>query len=257
MSDAAFESVNEDGASDIILICDHASRAVPADLADLGLETDLLWRHIAWDIGAADVARRLAGYLDAPAMLSCFSRLVIDPNRFLDDPSSIPEVSDGIEVPGNAGLDRAAREDRAARFFRPYHEAVSAMRSRVMARTKLPALVSVHSFTPVMDGFERPWHVGVLWDQDDRIAAPLLRHLRAESGLVIGDNQPYSARQPFGYSTETHAVAHGLPHVVLEIRQDLIDTRHGAETYARLLAEAFRAILPGAIRNGDDNGARR
>jgi len=240
----AFESVNPEGRAPFLLICDHASRRVPRSLDSLGLDDAVLRRHIAWDIGAAAVARLLAARFEAPLLLSGYSRLVIDCNRALEHPGSIPAASDGVAVPGNAALGAAERRRRADALFRPYHRAIDAALARFREAGRIPALVSVHSCTPVFNGFERPWHIGVLWNRDGRIAEPLLAALRREPELVVGDNQPYSAREePQGYTVKHHAERHGYPHVSLEIRQDLIDTRHGVAEWASRLGAALAPIL--------------
>lgn len=226
-----------------LLTCDHASRAVPRRLAGLGLEPGLIERHIGWDIGAAEVTRRLARALALPAILSGYSRLVIDCNRDPADRNSIPETSDGIPVPANRALSAAEREARHAGCFAPYHRAIAARLERFLAAGVAPALLSIHSFTPVMNGSARPWHVGILWDADPRIPVPLLAALRADPALVVGDNQPYSAREPAGYTVRHHAAAQGLPHVAIELRQDLIGTAEGASLWADRLAAALSPIL--------------
>jgi predicted N-formylglutamate amidohydrolase len=230
---------HRNGKRPVMLVCDHASRAVPKRLGNLGLSDTELRRHIGWDIGAAAVTRRLAPLLDAPAILSGYSRLVVDCNRHPDDPTSIPPVSDGTVVPGNQDLDRAAREARRRAIADPYHAAIDA----ALARMRDPALLAIHSFTPSMGGKARPWHIGILWDQDGRIALPLLAALRAEAGLVVGDNQPYSAREPAGYTVRRHAEERGLRHVGIELRQDLVADDAGAEEWAQRLARVLLPIL--------------
>jgi predicted N-formylglutamate amidohydrolase len=238
-----YEIVNPDGAAPVLLVCDHASRAVPRVLGHLGLDESVLLRHIGWDIGAAEVTRGLAARLDAPAVLAGYSRLVVDCNRGLEDASCMPEVSDGVAVPGNTGLSAEARRRRAEAIHRLYHGGIAERLEIFAAAERAPALLSIHSFTPVMNGFVRPWHVGILWDKDPRVAVPLLANLRAHADLVVGDNEPYSAKEPVGYTVRAHAVPAGLPHVALEIRQDLIDTAAGARRWAELLAAAFEPIL--------------
>ncbi len=235
--------VHDHGKAPVVLTCDHASRAVPRALGNLGLTDDLLARHIGWDIGAAMVTRRLAPLLDAPAVLCGYSRLVIDCNRYLADPTSMVEVSDGVTVPGNADLGAEARLARQASIFTPYHAAIAARITALRATGIAPAVISIHSFTPVMRGFQRPWHIGVLWDGDGRIALPLLDALRAEPGLVVGDNEPYTGRDPTGYTQRHHALDQGLPHVEVEIRQDLIGDDAGAAEWADRLARLFKPIL--------------
>ena len=182
-----------DGAveSGVLILCDHASNAVPPDLDALGLPEPEFQRHIAYDIGAAAVTRSLARRLGAPAILTRFSRLIIDPNRGRDDPTLVMRLSDGAVIPGNAGVDEAEVQRRVARFYDPYDAAISAAIHRALAAGRPPVVVTVHSFTPIWRGWPRPWHVGILSDADDRFAKPLLEGLSAENGLVVGDNEPY------------------------------------------------------------------
>ena len=240
----AFEVARPEGTRPALIVCDHASNRVPAELAGLGLAPDLLLRHIAWDIGAAELSRRLADLLDVPAVLSGASRLVIDCNRRLDDPSSIPAASDGVDIPGNRDLPAAARSERAARWFEPYHAETQARLDAWRARGRIVPVISVHSFTPVMNGVARPWHVGLLYDRDDSLARPLIAALAAEAGLAVGDNQPYSGSEPRSYGIETWGAGAGHPMAVFEVRQDLIDTRHGAHAWAERLAGVLRPLLP-------------
>ena len=240
-----FGVINPHGQAGLVLICDHASRAIPAALDDLALDETVLCRHIAWDIGALEVARRLAARFDAPLVHAGFSRLVVDPNRALDDPTSIPVISDGVVVPGNRDLSEAARRRRVTACFQPYHDAVSAVLDDRLAGGRVPALVSIHSFTPVFKGHERPWHFGILWNRDPRLAVPLMAALAQRPDVIVGDNKPYSGRDDYGYSIEVHAERHGLPHVLIEIRQDLIDTPPGAEDWATELGDALARCLDG------------
>ncbi len=235
----AFEVVNEVGAAPLLVICDHASRRVPDRLGDLGLDDSLRRRHIAWDIGAADVAGRLARLLDAPAVLSGYSRLVIDCNRRLGDPSSIMEASDGVEVPGNKALDEAHREWRAETCFWPYHRQIERFLGDFQARGITPTVISVHSFTPIMDGFERPWHIGLLWKRHGALSKRLVAELRRDPALVVGDNEPYSGRDSRGYGLPVYGDERELPMTMFELRQDLIDTHHGAEAWAHMLHSAL------------------
>ena len=235
-----FEVVNPNGQAQALVICDHASRFIPPEYGNLGVPEEEIARHIGWDIGAADVARELARLLDAAAVLCGTSRLVIDCNRRLDDPSSIPEVSDGTPVPGNRGLTAAQRRLRAERHFAPYHAEIE---RRLAAFASPPALVSVHSFTPVMAGRARPWHVGLLYDEDDRLARPLIDGLRREEGLVVGDNEPYSGRSPMGYALGTYGNGRGLAPAIFEVRQDLIEIPEKAHIWARRIANILRPLL--------------
>ncbi|MEJ0070318.1 MAG: N-formylglutamate amidohydrolase [Pseudomonadota bacterium] len=223
-------------------MCDHACDAIPRRLDGLGVAARDLQAHIAYDIGAAAVAERLAARFDAPLMLSGFSRLVIDCNRTLDDPTSIPPVSDAVSIPGNQALSAADRQARADELFAPYHRAITERLDAFAAHGVAPCFVAVHSFTPIFAGFRRPWQIGALWNQDDRIAAPLIEAL-ARAGLCVGDNQPYSGRDGHGYSLRTHAEARGLPHLTLEIRQDLINQVPGIAAWSTILFDAFVPIV--------------
>lgn len=237
------EIVNPSGAAPVVLACDHASHAVPRALHNLGLDAADLQRHVAWDIGAAEVTRRLARLLDASAVLAGYSRLLIDCNRQLDDPTSIPVISDSLIVPGNRNVDPAQARQRAQDFFHPYHAALRRQIHAVKARSAGPALIFIHSFTPVYKRIERPWHMGVLWKSDARIPLPLLRSLRARGDISVGDNQPYSGHDGHDYTIEAHAASAGLAHALIEIRQDLIASEDGADTWADILFQALRPIL--------------
>ncbi len=243
---------NPHGRAPLLLVCDHASREFPGGLARLGLTAAAARRHIAWDIGAAELTRALAPLFDAPALLAGYSRLLIDCNRALTDPSSIVAASDGEVIPGNRRLTSIERELRARSFFEPYHAAIGLKLDEQRRRRLVPALVSVHSFTPVMGNEKRPWHVGVLWDRDPRIAVPLLERLRAVGGLMVGDNLPYSGRHPADYTVARHAESARLPHVCLEIRQDEIKSAAGVARWARIIADALGPILaePALHRSG-------
>lgn len=242
----AYSILNPQGRAPVLLVCDHASRALPRRYGDLGLDPAELYRHIAWDIGAADVTRRLCEMLDAPAVLSGFSRLLVDCNRKTDDPTFICQVSDGTVVPGNRGLAPDEIAGRIDAFHAPYHRAIERTLADMRARVAAPALFSIHSFTPVMRGFERPWHVGVLWNRDPRLAVPLMRILRDDPTLVVGDNEPYSGKTEVGYTMVRHGARAGLPHVLLEIRQDLIDTHHGADAWAMRIGRAIQRLMADA-----------
>lgn len=246
----AVEIVNPDGQTPLLLVCDHASNRVPARLKDLGLTHEQLSRHIGWDIGAAAVTRRLALALSATAILARTSRLVIDPNRDPDDPTSIPEVSDRLAIPGNRAISPEERSIRRAAYFLPYHAAIEAQIARLARHCEAPILFSVHSFTPEMPGQHRPWHIGVLWNKDPRLAEPMIRYLRAHrDGLIVGDNEPYSG-QLVAYTLNRHGGGGGLPHCAVEIRQDLVADEDAAARWAGILEPALRAILasPGLHR---------
>ena len=239
-----FTLFNSTGQASVVLVCDHASNAIPAALGQLGLGPAELAQHIAWDIGAAQVTRLLATRLDAPAVLGGYSRLVVDCNRAPGDPTSIAEVSDGIVIPGNQDVDDALADARLNAVFWPYHHAITqALAHRWRhGQGRAPALIAIHSFTPTMNGFERPWQLGVLWNRDPRLAEPLIARFRANPELCVGDNEPYSGRD-VGFTMNTHGGAAGLPHVEVEIRQDLIADEQGCECWAAVVGEALEAVL--------------
>ena len=236
------EVVNPDGRAPVLLICDHACNLIPRAFGQLGLDEAQLARHIALDIGIAEVTRDLARRLDAPAVMSRFSRLLVDPNRQLEDPTLIPQIGDGIVVPGNRELGEAARRRRIETFHQPYHAAIERKLEAMAAHGLGPAIVSMHSFTPVMKSFERPWQIGILWNRDPRLPRPMMDRLRAR-GIEVGNNEPYSGRDGHGYSLHRHADARGLANVLIEVRQDLIDTHHGAAAWSVLLAEVLGEVL--------------
>jgi predicted N-formylglutamate amidohydrolase len=233
------EGAVESGA---LILCDHASNAVPPDLGDLGLPEVEFQRHIAYDIGAASVTRSLARRLGAPAILTRFSRLIIDPNRGRDDPTLVMRLSDGAVVPGNAKADAAEIARRIARFYDPYDDAITAAIARALRARHPPVIVTIHSFTPIWRGWPRPWHVGILWDADDRFARPLLQGLEAEEGLVVGDNEPYDGALA-GDTVDRHATVRGLANALIEIRQDLIARDEGAEEWAERFARLLKPLL--------------
>jgi predicted N-formylglutamate amidohydrolase len=233
---APFVVLNEDGAAPALVVCDHASRAFPRSMRRLGLPEFASWQHIAWDIGAGELARGLAAELDAPAILAGYSRLIVDCNRRPDDPEAFRTISDGWQIPGNLGLTEFDRRQRLASFFDPYHGAIEAALGGLRARQLPPAVISVHSFTPSMGGHERPWQIGILWDRDERMAEPMLEGLRRIDGLCVGDNEPYSGRHPSDFTIDHHAEAAGLPHVCIEVRQDQLESPAGVERWVRILS---------------------
>ncbi|MGO4707373.1 N-formylglutamate amidohydrolase [Microvirga sp. 2MCAF38] len=233
--------------SGVLILCDHASNAVPEDYGDLGLPLAEFERHIAYDIGAAAVTRSLAKRLGAPAILTRFSRLVIDPNRGRDDPTLVMRLSDGAVVPGNAKVDEAEVQRRIARFYDPYDAAIQAAVENAIGTGNPPVIVTIHSFTPLWRGWPRPWHVGILWDVDDRFARPLLDGLAAEDSLVVGDNEPYDGALA-GDTIDRHATVLGLANALVEIRQDLIATDEGAEEWAKRFATLLKPLAAQADR---------
>lgn len=239
---APFELIEGDRARGIALVADHARRDLPDEYGDLGLPQSEFERHIAYDIGVEAVTRRLAGLLDAPAVIAGFSRLLVDPNRGEDDPTLIRQLYDGTVVPANYPMSDVERERRLDGFYRPYHDAVGAMIASVAAASgHAPLIISVHSFTPVMRGRPRPWHVGVLWDLDDRVARLLIDGLATDPRLIVGDNEPYDGALR-GDTMYKHAIVNGFPHALIEIRQDLIKDETGAEEWAQRLAPLVEAI---------------
>jgi predicted N-formylglutamate amidohydrolase len=237
------ELFNSDGRAHVLLVCDHAGKRIPARLDGLGISEEALSRHIGWDIGAADLTRRLATLLDAPAVLCHTSRLVIDPNRRPVSAGSIPPVSDGCVVPGNEHLTEAEIRRRIDEHFLPYHRTIAHRIGAFRRAGIVPVLVAVHSFTPHMNGEDRPWSVGVLWRGDQRLSSPVLAFLRAQGGFIVGDNQPYSGIADFGITVTFHAQRPRLPHVMFEVRQDEIDTTARAEAWADLLFASLKQPL--------------
>ncbi len=242
-----FSVHRESGASRIVLVADHAGQRVPSALGSLGLPQGELDRHIGWDIGIDGVTRRLAELLDAVAILQRYSRLVIDCNRPPGATGSIALVSDGTEVPGNAALSTGDAVARTQEIFTPYHRRIA---RELDARDPLrpPILIAMHSFTPAFGGLARPWHAGVLYQRDRRLAYPLLAALREEHGLVVGDNEPYAVSDATDYAIPVHGERRGLLHVELEIRQDLIADERGQAEWAARLARLLPPIVQDLTR---------
>jgi predicted N-formylglutamate amidohydrolase len=238
---------NEAGSADFFLTCDHAGRAIPRRLDRLGLPEHETRRHIAWDIGIGAVGEQLSKLLNAAVILQTYSRLVIDCNRDPKVASSIPEISETTEIPGNLDLSETARAARINGIFQPYHDTIAAALDRRAAAGRASVLVALHSFTPVFKGVARPWHAAVLYNRDARLARPLFELLSAEDGLVVGDNEPYRVTDLTDYTVPVHGERRGLPHVEIEIRQDQIADPGGqagwAERLARLLPAAYSEFL--------------
>jgi len=242
---APLEVAGPDGPSPFLIICDHAGRLIPRSLGTLGLPAAELERHIAWDIGAAGVARRLGAALGAHTVWQRYSRLVIDCNRPLDAPDSIAPRSEQTVIPGNQHVAPAAAEARARAIFHPYHDEIRTALDRRQAQGRSTVLVAMHSFTPVFLEVPRPWQIGVLYNRDSRVAKPLLRALRDEGDLVVGDNQPYAVGDLTDYSVVNHGERRGIPHVEIEIRQDLIADEGGQEAWAARLARLLPLVIQG------------
>lgn len=242
MPDQPFEIVNISANSRWLITCDHASNRVPPEVAngDLGLPPAEMGRHIAYDLGAAGVTRNLAELLDAPAILSRFSRLVIDPNRGEDDPTLVMKLYDGTLVPANRDVDEAEIDRRKDLFYRPYHAAYDDL----AARREDTLIVAIHSFTPRLNGRSpRPWHVGVLFDpRDERLSRPLLDRLHAQDDICVGENEPYAGHLA-GDAIDRHALIPGRANALIELRHDLIETEEGQRAWAERLASILSDCL--------------
>ena len=237
-----------DGASPFFLTCDHAGRRIPKALGDMGLPAAEFDRHIAWDIGAAAVSRLVSGTLNAALVEQVYSRLVIDCNRDPTVPSAIPEISELTPIPANVGISPAERHARIEDVFAPYQAAITGLLDRRAGEGRETLLVAMHSFTPVFKGFVRPWHVGVLYNRDPGLALILIDLFGKEGDLVVGDNEPYHVSDATDYGIPVHGERRKIPHVEIEIRQDLIADEKGqrawAERLIRLLPRARRTLLP-------------
>lgn len=238
-----FELVNAEGRGRVILVCDHASSRIPRRLGTLGLSPRDQERHVAWDIGAAAVARRLSKILDAPLALSNYSRLVVDCNRPLHEPEAFATRSEDVDVPGNVAITERERAERADAFFWPYHDTLHRLVGARAAGDIVPLMISVHSFTPVYHGQKRPWHVGVHYRWDNRGAGLALKALRTDGTLRVGDNEPYPLALDEDYTIPVHAERRGMPYVLFEIRQDLIVSETGAKSWAERLGAVLAQVL--------------
>jgi len=225
----------------VLLVCDHASCRIPESLDGMGLDPFARRCHLAVDIGAGPLTESLSDSLGVTAVLAQYSRLVVDCNRELLDPGAFLEFGDGIIVPGNRSLSQADKDARAAAIYRPYHQAIEQQISRLQSIGPPPAFMAIHSFTPVLNGESRPWEVGILWDTDARLPDIFLEGFRA-AGYVTGDNEPYSGKAPQDYTVDNHAEAIGIPHVGIEIRQDLIDDIAGVERIAAVMHKIIESI---------------
>lgn len=237
----------------LLLICDHASNQVPNDLNNLGLDSLALNQHIAIDVGAAPLTRRLAQDLGAPAVLSTTSRLVIDFNRWPGGENSIPETSHDVAIPGNSGIGPEEAARRRDVYFQPYHDKIAETLGWLESSQPPASIISIHSFTPYL-AEQRPWHVGVLWDRDQRLAEPILAALYKNEDLVVGANQPYSGHSPLGFSCQSHGDAKGRPNVIFEVRQDLIETPQGVAAIADLLGPVIADVTQSIQARGNYDG---
>ena len=226
----------------MLFLCDHARNNVPAEYGDLGLPAEQVDRHIAYDIGAETMTRALAAHFGAPALLTNYSRLLIDPNRGGDDPTLVMRISDGAIVPANGYADAAEIAERRARFWQPYRDEVRQTLDAMLATGTIPAIVSVHSFTNAWKGVPRPWHITVLWDRDYRMPKPFLQEVERERDVISGDNEPYDGAL-VGDTLYEHATKRGLASLLLEVRQDLIGTNEGALTWGGNIARWLTPVL--------------
>lgn len=231
-----YEIIEAKPTTGLVLLADHAMNRLPEEYGSLGLPEAAFRRHIAYDIGVEHLVRRLSAMLDAPAVLGCFSRLLIDPNRGEDDPTLIMRISDGAIVPGNHPMTDEEWNNRLNRFHRPYHRAVAETLERSAAASGgAPLVISIHSFTPAWKGVARPWHAAVLWDNDPRAVLPLIEKLEAPGDIVVGNNEPYDGALR-GDTMFRHCMAPGIPHALIEVRQDLISDAAGIAAWADRLA---------------------
>lgn len=237
------ELLRRDGKSPFVLTAEHAGRSFPQRLGTLGVSAADLDRHIAWDIGIAGVTRRLSELLDAPAVLQRYSRLVVDCNRWPTAEDFVTRFSEDTEIPGNVGLEAGQVESRAREIFHPYHDTISEILDARRDSGTDTVLVAMHSCTPVYHGVSRPWHIGVLYDKDPRLGHILLELLSRDDEIYVGDNQPYFLTSNKDYAVPVHGEQRGLPHVEFEIRQDLIETEAGQETWANRVCGVLHEAL--------------
>jgi len=243
--------VNAQSKSQLLIVCDHASNKIPKKLGNLGVRKKDLEKHVAWDPGTEDIDLYMAKQLKAPAVVAEYSRLVVDLNRGKKSPDIMREVYDHIVVPANKGLTPAQKKQRIDEFFTPYHEMIETRLKQILARKKVPVLISIHSFTPKMDGFKRPWHVGVLWNKDDRIARHVIQNMRALDKkhlgrrIVVGENEPYTLKdENLGENTiSVHAEKRRIPYIIVEFRQDLVNTKAKAEKWAKFFLASLEPIF--------------
>ena len=236
-----FIILNPDSVVPLLLVCDHASNRFPQSLGSMGLDYLDRVSHMTLDIGAGAIAESLADKLGATALLCQYSRLVVDCNRELSDNSMFLENSEGTNIPGNQNLQINEKERRVSEIYWPYHNAIEAQICRLRDQYINPIVISIHSFTPVMNGEDREWEMGVLWDKDQITAEFFLNKLMG-AGFFVGNNEPYSGKAPEDFTIDYHAEPIGLPHVGIEIRQDLINHDEGVERITDTLQEVISAL---------------
>lgn len=243
---APYRIENAKGSAPVLIICDHASNRVPQVLNNVGLSKADLAKHIAWDPGTEVIGEYMSEKLDAAAVFATYSRIVVDVNRGERSPECMREVSDHIVVPGNQKLTAAEKRQRLDEIFWPYHRTLSAQIKAQRKKGIVPMIVSLHSFTPEMDGYKRPWEIGVLWNKEEGIARRVVDNLRAQNpGMVVGENEPYTLKQAnlSKNTIKTHAEDTGLPYIIVEFRQDLVATKRDALKWGRIFLEAIAPIL--------------
>ncbi len=241
-----FRIENASGAAQALVLCDHASFRVPRALKDMGLKKNVLKRHIGWDIGAEDAALHIARAFGAPAVIAQYSRLVVDLNRGPHYRECMPETSDHVKIPANADLNKKDREQRLAEIYRPYHKAAARVIDRQIAAKRPPLILSIHSMTPRMDGVSRPWHMSLLWNREAKLARCVAQALRrARPDILVGENEPYTltGERFVGSTIWRHTEERGLPYLLVEFRQDLVDTRQKAAAWAEVFIKAVRPVL--------------
>lgn len=251
-----FRILNPLASLPILLVCDHASRRFPQSLGDMGLDPFARRCHLAIDIGAGALTEKLAETLGVTAVMAQYSRLVVDCNRELMDPGAFLQFGDGVLVPGNRNLKQGDKDLRAESIYWPYHTAIDQQVKRLSAAATLPSFIAVHSFTPVMEGTARPWQIGILWDTDTRLRDIFIEDFRA-AGYKVGDNEPYSGKAPQDFTIDHHAEKPGLPHVGIEVRQDLIDSEAGVAEVAAVMHDIIASIPERVAKMGEANEPER
>ncbi len=243
----SFTRVNAQSKSPIIIVCDHASNAMPKAVKNLGLDAKARKMHIAWDPGTAHIGHYLAKKLKAPLQLANYSRLVVDLNRGEDHADCMRDTSDHVKVPGNKNLTAAQKQARLDDIYWPYHNEITKQLDSVLKRGKVPLLLSIHSFTPAMDGKHRPWHIGVMWNRQEKLSKQLVANLKRNNpALVIGENKPYSLKGAAGgkNTIERHCESRGLPYLIVEFRQDLVGgSKKDAQEWGALFLRSLQPIL--------------
>ncbi len=238
-----FEVISGKPNSGLLIVCDHARNYIPPQYNNLGMDEAQLQRHIAYDIGVESVTRQMCEMINVPAIMTNYSRLLIDPNRGDDDPTLIMRLSDGAIIPGNAKVDEEERQHRINTYHAPYHQEIdNQIDNMTLSAGKPPALLSIHSFTDKWKGNPRPWHITVLWDNDDRLVWPLLNGLREDTSIIVGENEPYTGELD-GDCMHQHGSNRGLAHALIEIRQDLISTYEGQKAWAERLSHIMQKLL--------------